>query len=131
LLATVSYLVRRKHQTNGARIKRLDITDIDGTPDFDPYILPPRVDPFRPPVGPSLKDRLLKGVDDLFTRPLQMHESHGEMREASIASTQPDTLPNAPEEPGEPRNVVYHQDGGEYHVPPSYSEINFPRQRNS
>ena len=112
---------------------------MDEAPNFDPYIPSPRIDAFRSPVGrPSARDTLLKGMDDLLTRVQDVHETRGEIREASIEATPPVTTldapvttPDATGEADESRNVVYHQDGGEYHVPPSYSEINFPGRRNS
>jgi len=105
---------------------------MDEAPNFDHYTLSPRVDAFMPPVGrPSANDTLLKGMDDLLTRVLNVHETRGEIREASIEATPPVTTPDATGEAEESRNVVYHQDGGEYHVPPSYSEIRFPGRGNS
>jgi hypothetical protein len=100
---------------------------MDESPDFDPYILPPRVvTSTRPPDGrPSVKDTLLKGVDDLLNRSLQVQETRGEIREANVEATRPDITRNEPREPEESPNVVYHQD-----IPPSYSEIDFPERRN-
>ena len=116
------------------RDKRLNLTGADSAPDFDPYILPPetRINAYKePPVEPNnSEDNSETGVLSALRRFQKLIVGRGgdesaSERDATAISERADGAEDTNS------NVVYHHDGGRFHVPPSYSDIGFSQHEGS
>ena len=107
VIATTTYLFVRRRRAN--RVRMLDLGETDDVPDFDTLRRPPpQVDALK--LSPSENgpaEGVLLSLGRLGKRMIGRHEQTAEQ--------------------GWERGVVYHLDGGEFHVPPSYSEITKPQ----
>ena len=130
-IALVSCAIVKRRRSR-KQVRRLDLTDADNAPDFDPYILPPetRISAYKVPPAESniSRDESGTGVLSALQRFQKLVVGRGgaesaTRRRRNITSSESGDGP-------EDSNVVYHRDGGRFHVPPSYSDIDFPENDN-